>query len=120
MNTTELAAAQVRLTSLYNAFNERDIPTLLAAMTTDVVWPNGWEGGFVHGREAVRAYWLRQWDELDPTVTPTAFESEPDGRVAVRVRQVVRDKAGVEVANNTVTHVYRFTGDAVAEMEIRE
>jgi ketosteroid isomerase-like protein len=120
MNSPELATSQALLTNLYASFNERDIPTLLAAMTPDVAWPNGWEGGLVHGRDQVAAYWRRQWDQIDPTVMPTAFALEADGRVAVTVHQVVRDKAGTELAEHTVTHVYRFDDGLVAEMEIRE
>ncbi|WFE40006.1 nuclear transport factor 2 family protein [Micromonospora sp. WMMD998] len=112
-------AARSRLAGLYQAFNARDMPTLLAAMTPDVCWPNGWEGGVLHGRAEVSAYWRRQWAEIEPSVTPTAFTEEADGRVAVSVRQVVRDKAGAKLANDTVTHVYRLVDGLVAEMEIR-
>jgi ketosteroid isomerase-like protein len=46
-----------RLRELLAAFNARDVNTALAGMSDDVDWPNGWEGGRVHGREAVRSYW---------------------------------------------------------------
>jgi ketosteroid isomerase-like protein len=111
---------QALLTNLYAAFNERDIPTLLTFMTPDVSWPNGWEGGVLHGQEMVSAYWRRQWEQIEPTVTPTAFSTEPDGRIAVTVHQVVHDKAGAKLADRTVTHVYRFDRGLVTEMEIRE
>ncbi len=120
MNSPELAAAQNKLNSLYTAFNNRDIPRLLAAMTPDVSWPNGWEGGVVHGRDELSAYWRRQWDQIESTVVPTAFTTESDGRVAVTVHQVVRDKAGNELANRDVVHVYRFVDGLVADMEIRD
>lgn len=55
-----------RMRALYDAFNARDIDTVLAAMTQDVDWPNAWEGGRVHGRDAVRSYWTRQWAEINP------------------------------------------------------
>ena len=61
--------------SLYEAFNAREIDRALRAMQPDVDWPNGWEGGRVHGREAVRDYWTRQWKALDPVVT--RLESTP-------------------------------------------
>ncbi|MFC6015656.1 nuclear transport factor 2 family protein [Plantactinospora solaniradicis] len=89
-------------------------------MTPEVRWPNGWEGGHVHGREQVAAYWRRQWDELEPSVTPTAFTTEADDRIAVAVHQVVKDKAGTVLADHTVTQVYRFAGELIAEMTIRE
>lgn len=66
------------------------------------------------------AYWRRQWDQLEPTVMPTAFDAEADGRIAVTVHQVVRDKTGAKLAEHTVTHIYRFSEGLVAEMEIRE
>ena len=34
---------------------------MLAVLADDVVWANGMDGGHVHGREAVREYWIRQW-----------------------------------------------------------
>ncbi|WP_091663179.1 nuclear transport factor 2 family protein [Micromonospora auratinigra] len=115
-----LADRQRRLTALYTAFNRRDVATVLAALTPDVRWPNGWEGGTVTGHDEVAAYWRRQWEQLDPTVEPTAFDVEADGRVAVTVHQVVRDRNGTILVDHTVTHRYRFAGDLVAEMEIRD
>lgn len=107
------------LAVLYAAFNRRDIPALLNALTPDVRWPNGWEGGQIHGHEELAAYWTRQWAEIDPTVEPTRFSTEQDGRIAVTVHQVVRDKTGTVLADGTVTHVYRFENGLVAEMELR-
>ena len=107
------------LTELYAAFNARDVDSVLHAMAPDVVWPNGWEGGVVRGREEVRAYWTRQWAEIDPTVEPVDFRQERNGRVAVTVRQVVRDLAGTVIAQGHVVHVYRFADGLVHDMEIR-
>lgn len=112
--------AEQRLADLYAAFNRRDIPKLLTAMATDVSWPNGWEGGTVHGHEALAAYWRRQWEQIEPSVVPIACNVLEDGRVAVTVHQVVRDKAGALLTDHTVTHVYRFTDGLVAEMEIKD
>jgi ketosteroid isomerase-like protein len=109
-----------RLIDLYAAFNRRDIPALLAAMTPDVVWPNGWEGGILRGRDDVAAYWRRQWKEIQPTVEPTAFHVEPGDRVAVTVRQIVKDVQGATLSDAVVTHLYRFAGSLVAEMTIRD
>ncbi|GAA4256645.1 nuclear transport factor 2 family protein [Dactylosporangium darangshiense] len=109
-----------RLAEVYAAFNRRDIAALMAAMTADVLWPNGWEGGTIRGRDAVTDYWRRQWGEIDPTVVPTAYEAEADGRTAVTVHQVVRDRSGGVISDHTVMHLYRFEGDLVAEMEIRD
>ena len=107
------------LTELYAAFNVRDVETVLRAMAPDVVWPNGWEGGVVRGHEEVRAYWTRQWAEIDPTVEPVDFQREQDGRVAVTERQIVRDLAATVIAEVHVGHVYRFADGLIQDMEIR-
>ena len=44
------------LRGAYDAFNARDIERALVLMTPDVDWPNGMEGGRVHGHEEVRLY----------------------------------------------------------------
>jgi ketosteroid isomerase-like protein len=106
------------LTSAYNAFNARDIDAALAAMHPDVDWPNGMEGGRVHGHDAVRDYWTRQWGLIDPHVEPRRFGVDEDGRVIVDVHLVVRDRAGSLIADEMVRHVYVIEGGLVRSMEI--
>ena len=108
------------LRSLYRAFNARDIDTVLAAMSADVDWPNGWEGGRVVGRDAVRRYWERQWTEIRPAVDPTSIRERADGTVEVDVHQVVRDRTGGVLARSDVRHVYTFTGDLVDRMDVEQ
>jgi hypothetical protein len=114
------ASREDLLRSLYRAFNARDIDTVLAAMSPDVDWPNGWEGGRVLGRDAVRRYWERQWAEIRPAVDPTGFRERSDGTVEVGVRQVVRDRTGTVLARGDVRHVYAFTGDLVQRMDVEQ
>lgn len=102
----------------YAAFNKRDIDVTLQLLHPHVQWPNGWEGGWVNGHDEVRAYWTRQWQELDPQVTPVAITERPDGRIEVRVHQVVKDKQGTLLADGFVTHVYTFENGQVQKMEI--
>jgi ketosteroid isomerase-like protein len=109
-----------RLRRLYAAFNARDVDAALAGMTEDVDWPNGWEGGYVKGREEVRAYWKRQWEAVDSRVEPLAFDECADGDVAVRVHQVGLDRAGTVLFDQHVVHVYRYRGDLVERMAIKE
>jgi hypothetical protein len=106
------------LRSAYDAFNARDIERALVLMVPDVDWPNGMEGGRVHGHDAVRAYWERQFGMIDSRVSPSAFEPLDDGRVAVRVHQVVRSLDGDVLSDDDVTHVYSFSDGLVSRMEI--
>jgi hypothetical protein len=109
-----------RLRATYAAFNARDIDAVLAQMTTDVDWPNAWEGGRVQGHDGVRDYWTRQWAAIDPTVEPLGFATLPDGRVAVDVHQVARALDGSLLADARVVHVYAFRDDLVARMDVEE
>ena len=105
---------------IYEAFNRRDIDIVLAALHPAVDWPNGWEGGRVHGRDAVRSYWTRQWAAIDPTVIPVAFQHASDGRIRVRVQQTVRDLSGNLLVDAEVVHVYAFEDGLIKSMDIEK
>lgn len=106
------------LQDLYDRFNMRDIDGVLAALTADVAWANGMEGGHVHGREAIRAYWTRQWATLRPHVEPVGFEQAADGAIKVDVQQTVRDLQGKVLATDVLGHVFRLRGGKVARFDI--
>ena len=113
-NTVEL------IKKAYAAFNARDIDGALATMMSDVVWPNGMEGGTVHGHDGVRAYWTRQWGVLDPHVEPKSVEADSSGRIVVGVHQVVRDLSGKLLLDRMVEHIYTLNNDLIQSMDIRE
>ena len=102
----------------YEAFNARDVDAVVALMHADVDWPNAFEGGRVRGRDEVRAYWARQFAEISPRVEPVAFEDRDDGRVAVRVHQVVRSLNGDLLSDGHVLHVYALRDGLVARMDV--
>ena len=108
------------LEDMYEAFNARDIDAVLAHLAPGVDWPNAATGGRLHGREAVRAYWLAQWGESDPIAKPLRIEFAADGTVHVRVDQLVRDLAGKILENRQVGHVYTFDGGFITRMLIVE
>jgi ketosteroid isomerase-like protein len=108
------------LGEMYAAFNGRDIDAVLAQMHPEVDWPNAWGGGRLHGHDAVRDYWQRQWAEIDPTVEPSGFRAREDGRIAVAVHQAVRDGDGNVLAENDVTHVYAFRDGLIAAMDVED
>jgi len=111
-------SVRVLLESSYVSFNARAIDAVLRLMREDVAWPNGMEGGYVHGHAAVREYWTRQWQMVDPRVEPIRFSLEPDGGVAVDVHQVVRDLKGQLLLDQTVRHVYYIEQGAIRTMRI--
>jgi ketosteroid isomerase-like protein len=119
MAEVHAVAAEIEmLQRMYAAFNRRDIETVLAAMHNDVDWPNGMEGGRVLGKSAVRDYWKRQFEVLDPNVEPQNFTREADGRIAIDVHQVVHDKNGKLLVDQMIQHVYEFRSGLIHSMEI--
>jgi hypothetical protein len=112
-------SGQVDFDALYDAFNARNIEAVLECLAQDVMWPNGWEGGMLYGREVVRDYWARQWAAVSPRVTPMGHIIEADGRTAVHVRQTIRGLDGSLLSRGDVIHVYRVIGGLIRSMEIR-
>ena len=106
------------LRATYAAFNARDIDAALNLMTPDVAWPRAFKGGFVHGHDAVRAYWTEQWREIDPHVAPVAFHQDADGTILADVRQVVRDKQGAVLADAITHHRFTLAGGLIRRMAV--
>lgn len=108
------------LTNAYTFFNARNIDAVLALMHKNVHWPNGWEGGYVEGHDAVRDYWTRQWAALNPKVVPLSFKELSDGRIEAAVQQTVKDLQGNIVFDGVVNHIYTITNGLISTMEIKE
>jgi nuclear transport factor 2 (NTF2) superfamily protein len=108
------------LQTIYDAFNRRDIDSVLSAMHPEVSWPNGMEGGYVYGHKSVRDYWTRQWKLIDPNVKPVRFQSDKSGRIIVDVHQVVRDLNGDILNDQIVKHVYQIQDGLIRSMDIRK
>lgn len=117
---TDLASGTALLKQAYAAFNARDMEGALSTMRADVAWPNGMEGGTVHGHEGVREYWTRQWGMIDPHVDPVSFELDSSGNVVVGVHQVVRDPSGKVLQDRMLRHIYQLKDGLIQSMTIRE
>jgi ketosteroid isomerase-like protein len=104
---------------LYERFNARDIEALLSSMSEDVVWANGMEGGYVHGRDGVRDYWTRQWAMISPRVDPIDVSVGSVGEILAEVQQVVHDLNGQLLAHKMVVHVFLVEGGMIKRFDIR-
>ncbi len=103
---------------LYAAFNKREIETVLSMMREDVKWANGMEGGFVHGRDAVREYWKNQFELVDPQLELLKFEIDGKGRSVVNVHQIVQDLNGNVLLDKTVKQIFTFENGLIKTFEI--
>ena len=115
------------LKRIYDRFNSRDIDGVLAVLADDVAWANGMDGGHVHGREAVREYWTRQWTMVSSHVEPVGFHRAADDTIIAEVRQSVRDLEGKPLQgqthglkDKTVEHVFRFRDGKVTRFDIQD
>jgi hypothetical protein len=108
------------LNTAYRDFNARNIDAVISRMHSEVEWANGMEGGHVHGRDAVRAYWTHQFTSLNPRVEPVSIEPGENGRWTVTVNQVVRDLEGNLLLDTTVYHTYQFRDGLIARMDIAQ
>jgi hypothetical protein len=87
-------------------------------MHPDVDWPNGMEGGRVHGHQGIREYWTRQWSMIDPKVYVERVSEDNLGRVVVDVHQLVRNLEGIVVLDQMVRHVYVMENGLIKSMDI--
>lgn len=104
----------------YADFNARNIEAVISCMAPDVEWANGMEGGHVHGKDAVRAYWKRQFESLNPHVEPVCIEPDQPGNWRVEVHQIVHDSKGNLLLDTIVYHTYRFRDGLIARMDIAQ
>jgi hypothetical protein len=104
----------------YAAFNRRDVDAALALMTEDVSWPKASEGGRVVGKDAIRAYWTRQWQEFDPHVEPMEIIELEGGKAEVKVHQLVKSLDGDVLSDSEVLHIHTILNGLIARMDLKE
>jgi hypothetical protein len=113
-----VSAEEELLSRAYLAYNGQDVDGLLALVSDDVDWPDG--SSRLRGKAAVRAYWAKQWTRTHTHDQPVAFTRRPDGRVAVRISQVVRSLDGSVISTGSFCHVHRIEGHYIVRMDIED
>src|ERR1700723_2086578 len=107
------------LVQAYSAYNHRDIDSALALMSENVSWPKASEGGRVVGKEEIRAYWTRQWQEFDPHVEPLEVIDQEGGITDVKVRQLVKSLGGDVLSDSEVWHVFTIANGLIERMDLK-
>lgn len=115
-----MSANQQFLQNLYDAFNRREIETIISSMRPDVKWANGLEGGFIYGRDAVRQYWTDQFKDIQPELETLKFETDERGRNVVTVHQIIKDLQGNVLADVTVHQIFTIEDGLISVYEIGE
>lgn len=106
------------LQNLYDAFNKRDLETIISVMHPDVKWANGVEGGFVYGRDAVREYWTNQYKVIQVQLETLKFETDENNRNVVTTHQIVRDLQGNLLADATIEQIFTIENGLISVYEL--
>ncbi len=115
-----MSSNQQFLQNLYDAFNNREIETIISFMRPDVKWANGVEGGFVYGRDAVREYWINQFKNIQPELETLKFETDENNRNVVTVHQVIKDLQGNTLADAIIQQIFTIEDGLISLYEISE
>ena len=115
-----MANTQTLIAQAYSAFYQRNVDGALALMSDNVSWPKASEGGRVVGKEQIRAYWTRQWQEFDPHVEPIEVIDREVGKTDVRVHQLVKSLGGDVLSDSEVWHVYTIASGLIERMDLKE
>ena len=108
------------LQNLYDAFNKREIETIISLMRPDVKWANGVEGGFVYGRDAVREYWTNQFKDIQAELETLKFETDENNRTIVTVHQIIKNLQGDVLADATIHQIFTIEDGLICLYEIGE
>lgn len=106
------------LQNLYEAFNKREIETVISFMHPNVKWANGMEGGFVYGRDQVREYWEKQFKMIQPQLQVLNFETDEANRSVVNVHQIIRDLEGNSLLEKTVQQIFTIEKGLISTFEL--
>ena len=115
-----MSSNQQFLQNLYDAFNNREIETIISFMRPDVKWANGVEGGFVYGRDAVREYWTNQSKDIQVELETLKFETDEKNRNVVTAHQVIKDLQGNLLADATIQQIFTIQDGLISLYEIGE
>jgi ketosteroid isomerase-like protein len=115
-----MSSNQQLLQNLYDAFNNRELETIISVMSPDVKWANGVEGGFVYGRDAVREYWTNQYKVIQVQLETLKFETDEKNRNVVTVHQIVKDLQGSLLVDTTVQQIFTIENGLIVLYEIGE
>ena len=104
----------------YMNFNNQEINPVLSLMSEDILWPNGWVGGYVKGHAQLKDYWTRQWKSINPYVEPLTIRERAINNYEVVVHQIIKDLTGKILSDEIVKHIYQFENGLIKSMEIEK
>ncbi|MGD1899805.1 MAG: nuclear transport factor 2 family protein [Phormidesmis sp.] len=102
----------------YTAFNRQDIKALLAFISDGVSWPDDDDDHRLHGKDAVRAYWLKKWETTRPYDKPVAISALSEEVSVVRIEQLVYDLDGAVISEGIFEHTFEIKDRLIVRMDL--
>lgn len=102
----------------YAAFNRQDADALLALLSDDVDWPG--DDVRLHGKDAVRAYWLKKWAKNHPHDEPVAISDLSEETSVVRINQVVYALDGSVISRGMFEQTYQIKDKLIVRMDLKK
>lgn len=102
----------------YDRFNDADISGLIDLLDPDVELPDVLSGGTIRGTEAIRQYWEREFELVEPSILASEIVEVGDA-VLVVVFQEIHERGSGQRLGQGVAAVHRvtFRGDRIAAIE---
>ena len=70
------------------------------------------------GHNEIRAYWTKQWTEVNPTVKPIGFNERENGSFEVTVHQNVKNLQDNLIFDGVIKQVYTFKDGLIKTKDI--
>lgn len=122
-NPASAEAKKAVVLAAFDAYNARDADGILALVSEDVSWPDGRTSDpnkRLSGHPELRKYWRDQWEVTRTVDTPIEAIELPDGRIKVRLDQIVKTVAGEEVSRGTYEYFFTIRDGLITRLDIKE
>lgn len=106
------------LNTLYEAIDRRDIEAVMSVFHPEARIPDSLEQSTVCGREAIRAYYLRQFAAIQVASSLLSTKRLPDDSVEASLHVLVRGSTGGFWWEGSVTATYQTRDGLIIDMDL--
>lgn len=104
--------------ALYEAFDRKDVPAMVATLHPDASWHNMLGPDRLEGAEVIGRMWAEQITRFEVQVSPIALTLEADGSLLAEAYFVIRGINGRLFTEEKGTQRYRFRDGLIVWMEL--
>ncbi|WP_175552061.1 nuclear transport factor 2 family protein [Pararhizobium antarcticum] len=113
-----MTATDGLIRTAFDAYNRRDSMSLLAMLPDDIVWPG--DVGMLKGKDALQAYWQRQWATTRTHDTVVDVREMGGGYVVVSLSQTVETLDGVPISSGHLHYGFVVRDGLIQALKTRK